>query len=108
MRVLVNLDVSSCFASGGSTFLDAIHGINLIRFGTDLAGLSSSSGLGGLAGDSRGRRRSLGASIHGHGDDEKGGLVGILGVLMVVWKANDACRKVTKWIIVRWREKRLQ
>ena len=72
-----------------------------------LAGCLSLSGFRGPTGDSRGSRRSPGASVHSHGDDE-GGFFGVMGMLVVIWKANDVCRKTTKWIIAWWHEKRLQ
>ena len=77
MGILVNLYVSSCIATGGGSFLDAISGVRFVRFGTGRAlafGLAGRSGFGGLAGDGRGSR-STGASIHSHSDSE-GDLLG--------------------------------
>ena len=73
--ILVNLYVSSCIATDGSSFLDAIGGICFIRFGTRRAlafGLATPSRFGGLAGDSRGSRGSPGASVYSYSDSEGG------------------------------------
>ena len=39
--------------------------------------------------------RSLFSSVHRHSDDE-GGSFGVIEVRMVIWKANDVCRKTTR------------
>lgn len=89
MRVLIDIDVSSCIGLGGSTFLSAIGSIRFVRFGTrralafGLATLPGLSGFSGLIGDSRGSGGSPGASIHGHSDGESG-LFGVVGARMII------------------------
>ena len=77
LRVFPNIDVSTCLASSGSLFLDAIGRIRLVRLGTRsaFAAFLGLSGFGGLGGDSRGSRGSPGASVHRHSDGEGGLLV---------------------------------
>lgn len=89
LRVLVDIHVSSCLATRGSPFLDAIGRIRFVRFGTrkslafSLAGLSGLGGFGGPVGDSRGSGGSPGASVHGHSDDESG-LFGVMEARMMI------------------------
>lgn len=96
--VLVYIDIAS-ITLGGSTLLDTVHGVCLARFGrmtrlaSGFAGLLSRIGFGGPASTGGGNRGSTGASIHSHDDDE-GGLFGIMEVVLVIWKANDVCRKL--------------
>ena len=99
-RGLIDPHVSVCIATGSRLWKPA-RGSRLVRFGTGktfafgLVRISGRSGLGGPAGGSGGSWGRTRTSVQGYGDDE-GGSFGEGQVLMVIWKANDVCRKTTK------------